>query len=77
MLFDVVRTKTKEVCTVYSVQMAMAQNLAGQPAPIVLFLIYNKNGAGWELVEASEFEPVGAGGSKKPITGGSDLTILK
>lgn len=68
--FKVVRKKDNKVYTVHSVQMIIGQSAIGQPAPIVVFLIYNADKDRWELIEADEFVPEGVEiPKKKPILG--------
>lgn len=76
--FKVTRKKDNKVYTVYSVQMMIGQSAIGQPAPVVLFLIYNEEKDRWELIEASEFVPesVKKAEEKKPVMG-SDSILLK
>lgn len=77
-MFKAFRKKDKKTYDVYSVQMIVATNALGQPAPAVVFLIYNEEKDRWELVEADEFHPVGveAKPDKKAVTG-SDSILLE
>jgi len=77
-MFNAVRKKDKKVYEVYSVQMIIGANALGQPAPTVVFLIYNAEKARWELVEADEFHPAGADADhEEPAAATSDSILLK
>ena len=76
MQFEVTRKKDNKTYEVHSVQMIMAQGPLGQPAPVVLFLIYDTDKAEWQLVEANEFVPAGVDVKEKKAVVGSSKIVL-
>lgn len=78
--FRVRRTKDDKTFDVYSIQMIVGQTALGQPAPIVVFLIYNTETERWELEEANDFVPADVIVTKKektPIMGSDSIILTK